>query len=362
MTPALARRKSEWARPVAGAAIFLLILLCVWLVGSDHDIYVADTVLLAGLSAIAINLLIGNAGQVSIGTAAFLGIGAYVAVFTSAQLPFLVVVALGGLVSAVFGLLVGLPSLRLRGMYLVFGSLALQYIAGFAMLSYDLKTNALAGHPIPVASIGPVQFEDYRAWFLFLGMAVSLVATSMWLALRGKPGRAWAQVRVNEVAAAAIGINVTRAKLGAFVTNAVLTGVAGAILAYFTSNVAAEFFTLDLAISYVAMILIGGLRSIPGSLIGAFVITALPYATQSAGAAIEHTFQVGMTGVIVRNIFSIDAVVYGLIVLAVVFFEPTGAVGLAKRAEVAARRLWLRVWSRGLSGRGGALTGPQGLT
>ena len=145
--------------PVRAAVLGVALIVVVLLFGAGANqqyLYVGDSALVAAIAAIGLNVLTGRAGQVSIGNAAFLGIGAYTAVLLDNHLPFLVVILVGGVAAGIVGLAIGMPSLRLRGLYLVFSTLALQFIASFVFTQYDSSTNAIAGHQITTATIGPV--------------------------------------------------------------------------------------------------------------------------------------------------------------------------------------------------------------
>jgi branched-chain amino acid transport system permease protein len=300
-------------------------------------LYVGDSALVAAIAAIGLNVLTGTAGQVSIGNAAFLGLGAYTAVLLDTRLPFLVVILIGGVVSGIVGLAIGMPSLRLRGLYLVFSTLALQFIASFAFTQYDSDTNAIAGHNISVPRIGPLVITSELQWYVFLLIVLIVIAVVVRSVLSGRPGRAWDAIRANEASAAIIGVDVRRAKLSAFVFSSFIIGVCGVITAYFVQNVSGDYFTLDMAVSYVAMILIGGLGSIGGAIAGAVVVTALPTVTTTVSSDLFNASS--STGFIQQNLSSINSGIYGLLVLVFMFTEPRGLVGVVRRLE--ARAAWM---------------------
>jgi branched-chain amino acid transport system permease protein len=145
----------------------------------------------------------------------------------------------------------------------------------------------------------------------------------------GKPGRAWVAIREHDVAAALVGVDVTRYKLLAFITSSFLIGIAGALSAYYTRTVSYETYTLDLAIAYVAMVIIGGLASVWGSVVGAFIVTLLPLMISTLWQTYGPTTGVGEF--LLRNLPYLEAMAYGFLVLAFLYFEPRGIAGLTRR-------------------------------
>lgn len=301
---------------------------------SSPVIFDLDTALLAVISAIALSYLVGIAGQVAVGTAAFQGIGAYAVVVVGHALPFPLAILLGALAAAIVGFLVGLPSLRLRGLYLIFSTLALQFIAGYAFNEYDTKTNALAGHFVASPKIAGLTIGSVRTWFVILVVVDILVALVFRSLIRGRPGRALAAVRTNEAAASVMGIGVSREKLIAFVVSAGFTGAAGALGAYVLQEVNAGYFSFAFAVSFITMILIGGMGSVWGAACGALAITMLPYGlTNLAG----HLSNGGGASYLQQHLADIETLLYGLIIVGFIFFRPGGLRSLVPRRI----RFWL---------------------
>ena len=334
----------SWPSPRALICGLLLVAAIVLFgIGANQEyLYVGDAALVAAIAAIGLNVLTGTAGQVSIGNAAFLGVGAYTGVLLGAHLPFLLLLLIGGVAAAIVGLAIGLPSLRLRGLYLVFSTLALQFIASFAFTQYDSSTNAIAGHQIAAPSIFGLQIISEEQWYVFLLIAVVLIVLVVRGVLTGRPGRAWDAIRANEASAAIIGVDVRRTKLNAFVFSSFIVGVCGVITAYFVQNVSGDYFTLDLAVSYVAMILIGGLGSIGGAIAGAVVVTLLPTITTTISSDVFNSSS--STGFVQSNLSVINSGIYGLLILIFMFTEPRGLAGLAQRLDgfLSRRLTWWR--------------------
>src|SRR5262245_37892295 len=209
-------------RHTAAVAIGLAIVAAAALIGvtgSDYAVYIVNIGLLAAVGAIALNLLTGYAGQVSIGNAAFLGLGAWTAVIAGSHAGFLAAAALGGLVAAAAGFAVGIPSLRLRGLYLSLTTLALQFVVSFGMNKYQQYMKAPAGFRLPAASLGGWTLGSDHAWYVLLLAFLGLTVLVSWWLVNGKPGRAWVAIREHDVAAALVGVDVTRYKLLAFITS-----------------------------------------------------------------------------------------------------------------------------------------------
>lgn len=349
--------KRSHLRALLIGIVFIIVALLYLQTANAQYLYIGDAALLAAIGAVGLNVLTGNAGQVSIGNAAFIGLGAYTSVLLGSHLPFLVVVLCGGVTAAVVGLVIGVPSLRLRGLYLVFSTLALQYIAAYFFTEYDSNTGAISGHSIEIPKIGSFAIDSDRKWYYSLLIALVVVTVIVRSVLRGRPGRAWDAIRANEASAAIMGIDVRRAKLTAFVFSSFIVGMCGAITAYFVQNVSGDYFTLDMAVSYVAMILIGGLGSIGGGIAGAIVVTALPTLTTTISG--DFFGADSSTGFVQTHLSAINSGVYGLLIIVFLFTEPTGIAGLARRLGRLGR-LYIQLIGRRMGRRGRPDAGPRG--
>lgn len=302
--------------------VILVAVLVYALTGSSYDVYVLDTIMLAAVGAVALDLIMGTGGQVSIGNAAFLAAGAFSAVWAlraGILFPFNVIVSAG--VCAIAGLIVGLPALRIRGMYLALATLAAFYIAQFVGETYQSHTVGAGGFILsPVFTGTLAQQQATWAWVLGGVLTVTIVVAG-WLRT-GRSGRAWRMIRDHEVAAAIMGIPVARYKLVLFVITSAVIGVEGGLLAEFTGSVTSSTYTLASSISVIAMILIGGLDSQAGPLIGAFVVTMLPLVVPD------------ITGLVIGNSsVNVDAggyaeIVYGVLIMVFIIGAPQGISGL----------------------------------
>ena len=291
-------------------------------VGSSYAIFVLDTILLSAIGAMALDLLMGTGGQVSIGNAAFLAGGAFATVWASrAGVPFPFDVIIAGIVCAVGGLIVGLPALRIRGMYLALATLAAFYLADFIGQKYQSDTVGAAGFllkPLFTGTIG--QQSASWAWLLFGVVAATMILIS-WLR-SGRSGRAWRMIRDHEVAASSMGIPVARYKLLLFTITSAIIGIQGGLTAHFTGSVSYDSFTLTLSISVVAMILIGGLDSVAGPLIGAAVVTLMPvYLPDVIGLFVSSSNAS-------QDASNYSEILYGLLIMVFMIKAPTGLAGL----------------------------------
>ncbi len=335
--PAQAAPTTMWRR-AAGYGLFATFIVVFGYAANSFYLNIGDLCLHAMIGAIGLNLLTGYAGQVSVGSAPLLAIGAFTAAGTVHAAGFVLSVVAGGVAASLAGLVVGFPSLRLRGLYLVFSTLALLVVVQFAFEDLQVATGALAGWSFAVPSVAALRIDSVRAWYVVLAIAVLLTASASLGITGGNLGRAWQAVKGHDVAAGVMGINVTREKLRAFVVSSFVIGCAGALGAFFVGQVSYGSYGLQLSVSYIAMIIVGGLGSIFGSMIGAVIVTALPFVISSYGASLS----VNSTGssFVQTNLASIETGLYAVLVIAFLIFEPTGIAGLSSRlgALLATRR------------------------
>jgi branched-chain amino acid transport system permease protein len=282
-------------------------------------------VLLAAIGACGLDLLMGTGGQVSIGNAAFLAVGAYTTVWAvRVGVAFPLDVILGGVMAGLVGLVVGVPALRIRGMYLALATLAAFYIVGFFVQEYQTKKAGAAGFFLkPVFSGDILQQQTTWAWLLAGVLAVTIVLLS-WLR-SGRSGRAWRMIREHELASSIMGIPVARYKLILFVISSAIVGIQGGLTARFTGSVTHESFTLALSISAVAMILIGGLDTAAGPLVGAAVIVTLPLLVPQLVELVATSPSVS------ANAGGYAQIVYGVLIVVFIVGAPKGLSGLVGR-------------------------------
>jgi len=270
------------AFPIARHAVIgltLLFLVVVPLFASDYYLSNLSLVGITVVGALGLNILLGYTGQISIGHAAFMSVGAYTAANFAVKLglPFYITLPLGGCMAALIGILVGIPSLRVKGLYLAIATLAAQFIIEWVIN----HTPAISGGVAAAIEVErPVLFgwnlnSSLELYYFVIFFAVlAIVATTN--LVRSRLGRALIAIRDQDIAAQIIGIGVFRYKLYAFAISSFFAGVTGVLYTYYLGIATYEQFTIITSIDFLAMCIIGGLGSITGSVLGAFFITLLP--------------------------------------------------------------------------------------
>jgi len=236
------------------------------------------------------------------------------------------------LIGALLGLIFGLPSMRLRGLYLAISTLGLHFVMIYLGGEYEARQSLSTGVMIDPPSIGGWSLTSGRAWYAVL---LSFAALALLISVnlkRTRTGRAWRALRERDVVAGALGIDVQRFKLLAFVVSATMTAIAGALFAYFRNFVSIDAFSLYLTVQYVATIIIGGMGSIPGALLGAAFVILFPYAIEALASYLPERFS--------NTVFALDYAAFGLMMILFLLLEPAGLVGLWRRLRnaVTARR------------------------
>ena len=311
-----------------------LILLSILLVAlpfvtSSFQLDLANQVLLAIVGAVALMLLTGFAGQVSLGHAGLLAAGAFTTGILTKEMGASIWLTLpaSALTGALIGFIFGLPSLRLRGLYLAVSTLALHFIVIFLGHEYETRRGFSTGVIIDPPVIFGWTLSDGRAWYGVLLIAAVLSVLFALNLLRSRTGRAWQAVHGREAVAEALGIDVPRAKLAAFVVSSSMTAIAGCLFAYYRGFVSGEAFSLFLTIQYVAMIIIGGMGSILGAVLGAIFVVLFPY-------VIEWLMGVlGFSERLANLVFAVNYAAFGLVMLLFLVFEPHGLVGIWHRIQ-----------------------------
>jgi branched-chain amino acid transport system permease protein len=253
--------------------------LAVWpWLAPGYLVFLASLVAVNAIVAIGLNLLSGMTNQLSFGHAGFLAIGAYVMALATIHVPALPVVVtlvLAGVATGAVGVLLGIPCLRLEGLYLTMATLAFGFVVTEAILGLDPITRGADGLRVPAAGLGPWRFDtDAARYYLAVGVTVVMVAAALNLT-RSRTGRAFLAIRESAIAAEASGIDVAAVKTTAFAVSALYTGVAGGLFALIVGYLSPDAFDVFLSVDFVTMIVVGGLGSVPGSIAGAALVTLL---------------------------------------------------------------------------------------
>src|SRR2546421_5219503 len=264
--------------------VFVLVLLGFPVLASPFQLDLACQVFLAAIGSLSLMLLTGYAGQISLGHAGLLAAGAFTVgiLFREANAPFWITLPAAAAVGGLLGIIFGLPSLRLRGLYLAVSTLALHFVVIYLGGEYEARRGFSTGIVVDPPKLGGVSITDGRAWYFVLLAAAAATLLLCLNLLRARTGRAWRALRTRETVAEALGIGVASYKLLAFVISSAATAVAGALFAYYRGFVSVEAFSLFLTIQYVAMIIVGGMGSLLGAVLGAVFVTLFPYAIEAA--------------------------------------------------------------------------------
>ncbi|MBU1248249.1 MAG: branched-chain amino acid ABC transporter permease [Proteobacteria bacterium] len=303
-------------------AIFMLVLLILPTMVNTYYVTIVNTVLISVMAAASLNLLTGFCGQISLGHAAFMGVGAYsTANALIWGIPFLPAVLFGGLCSAVIGMFFGIPSLRLKGIYLAISTMAAQLILSYVFLHWDGATGGSSGILLRPPQIFGYVFDSHeKRYYLFLGMTVLVLLTISNL-VRSRFGRAFVAIRDFHLSAEIAGVNLFKFKLYAFGVSSFLAGIAGAMLVHRTMKVSMDNFGIDMSIAYLAMIIVGGLGSVLGSIMGGIFMSLLPVVLGIVAASLSGVF----SG-IESQIAAVKEGVFGLVIILFLIFEPEGLV------------------------------------
>lgn len=301
-------------------AVIAAILATVPLYSGNYILSLVNLAAIAVTGAVGLNILTGYTGQISLGHAAFMGVGAYVAgyLMTNYHLPFLLAVLIGGIASAIAGIIFGSPSLRLKGLYLAMATLASQILLEYVFKNWRSVTGGVSGMYIESPSILGFSFgTDQRFYYLAMGFALIAIWTASNL-FKTKTGRAFIAIRDRDIAAEIIGISSFKYKLISFAISSFYAGVAGSLLALYLTLVVPESFVLSVSIQYVAMVIIGGPGTIAGAIYGAIFVTLLPQGIEYITNILAQFYPMEALFAALRDM------TFGLLIILFLLFEPKG--------------------------------------
>ena len=317
------RLRHTRAEYVRLALMIVLLLAAPYILDRDW-LGIANTILIAVIGAVGLNILVGFTGQISLGQGGFLAVGAYTSAIMSerAGLPAPISITIAVLLTAAVGAFFGLPALRLKGLYLAIATLASQEIIMFVVRRWEFLTEGkgfieVSRLEIFGWTIKRQTFEVQWYWLLLaITIAVVVVARNLF---RTGLGRSFMAVRDQDIAAQAIGVNITRAKVTAFAVSSGFVGLAGALTAHYTEIVTWERFTLDVSVLYLAMIIVGGLGSIAGAVYGAIFMGLLP-------ALLTELVELASATVpsLTEQLPAIRNAVFGIAIIVFLLVEPRG--------------------------------------
>lgn len=298
-----------------------------------------DFALVWVMGSVALNLLVGYGGQLSMGHSAFLAIGAFGGGVLGVQagLPFWLTVLGAGIMGAVCGVVVGLPSLRVRGLYLLLSTLALHFIVLYLFLRYQLDNFGAAGVPFDYPSLLGVTFDSDEKWYFLLLVCAAATILIVRNLLRTREGRALVAVRDSDIAAGAAGVNVSAIKLKAFAFSSFIVSFAGALYAYYLTNASVETYSLELVIGFYAMVIIGGMGSLLGSVLGALLWSFLPPVINTMSDQVDPTTPV-LGNLLVENVDQFNVLIFGVVIILILIFKPSGLNGMWQSIRRSVRR------------------------
>ena len=273
-----------------------------------------------GIAALGLNILVGFTGQISLGHSAFFGFGAFASAWIANQgVPVILAIPLAGLLTTAVGMIVGIPAARIKGLYLAIATLAAQFILEDFFNRAEWFTGGVAGSMAAPLTLFGYSFNTDQSYFyivVFFVVVMYLAGTNM---LRTRDGRAFVAVRDHYLSAEIMGINLTKYRILAFGVSSFYAGVGGALFAHYLGFVSAEGFTILLSIQFLGMIIIGGLGSVMGSLMGTAFLVLLPELTDGA---------VGLLNAVVpgieRGVVYLKEMAIGLAIVLFLIFEPDG--------------------------------------
>lgn len=334
-----------------GAVVVLVVAALMPMLVSDNLLIILGSGLVLAIGAIGLNLVTGYAGQVSLGHAFFVGIGAYAAAVLSGDpdgrylglgVDFMPLWLLGaGLVAALFGALVAPLATRLRGLYLAVVTLGLVFVGQYFFFEWnEMSGGPQVGREAAKPELFGIQFtvdngfkggwtEEQKVYWLFLGVLVVAAVLARNIA-RSRIGRAFSAIRDRDVAAGVMGVNLTRYKVIAFTISSFYAGICGALMFSASGHFTPESFSLLMSVQFIAIVLIGGVATISGTIMGAMLIAILPRIASElpafvpflSSSASEHP-----------NIFDFEQIMYGVLIVAFLLFEPRGLFGIWHRVR-----------------------------
>ena len=294
-------------------AIMALGLLVAVLPLIVHNDYVIRIAIMAGIFIVltlSLNLVTGYAGQFCLGWAAFYGVGAYTSALLVMRMnfPFWLAMPLGGLMAAVFGIALGIPTMRLKDIYLAITTLGFGEIVRLTMVNWTDLTRGSMGLPgIPAPSLFGYEFTSNIPYYYLILVLVIVTVLAMRRIIDSRVGRALIAIREDDLAAKTMGIDITAYKVMAFAVGAFFAGIAGSFYAHYSSFIDPHTFSFAESISVLAMVVLGGMGSIRGAILGAVVLSVAPE--------------------LLRDVSEYRMIIFGLIMMVVMLVRPQGIMG-----------------------------------
>lgn len=306
-----------------GSVLTLAVVLPLFI--SSYVIHLINLGCLATISALALNIVTGYTGLISLGTGGFLCGGAFISVILTKELntPFWINFIAATATGGILGFIAGLPALRLKGIYLLLSTIAIHFLIVYVCGRYQILRGYIGGIPLSDPSVGfGVIIDKTTKWYYFLILILTIMTTFCLNLERTHVWRAWIALKDKDVVANILGVNIGHYKLLSFTFSSALIGMAGCLGAYYNHFVAYEEFSIWVSVMYLAMIIIGGTGSVVGSYFGAFTVVFLPYFLHRVIESLYLPMRVEI------YFSAIEQAIFGLIMILFLLLEPQGLVGL----------------------------------
>lgn len=308
------------AQKIRLGLVIAFALIAPWL-ANNYQLTLLNQIGIAAIGAIGLNILVGYTGQISLGQGGFMAVGAYTSGLMAKNfgMPFFVAIPIACLTTALVGGLFGIPSLRLKGLYLAIATLAAQQIIQWAIINWEVVTGGVDALVIPSANLFGLSLRSEFAfyWVILVCLILTILATVN--LFRSRTGRAFIAIRDQDIAAEVMGVNLFQYKVLAFATSSFFVGLSGALTAHWRTIISWERFTIDTSILFLAMIIIGGLGSVSGSIYGAAFMTLLPAVLNNIGRGLEEAIPA-----LSRLLPFLQQGMFGLTIILFLIFEPEG--------------------------------------
>ncbi|MDD4356799.1 MAG: branched-chain amino acid ABC transporter permease [Smithellaceae bacterium] len=327
-----------WFGRVSLSVFLILLFGFAPFVLSPYLLYVLNTIGILAIAAIGLNILVGYTGQISLGHGAFFGVGAYAAAILATRLgvPFYLSIPAAGFVTALIGMIFGIPSGRLKGLYLTIATLAGQIIIEYVLIQWESLTRGTMGITLPAPQIFDWTISGDKTFFFFIFACLVMMTWFAVNIMRSKYGRAFIAIRDNDRAAEGMGIPIFKYKLLSFAISSFYAGFAGALWAYYMVSITTEPFNLGLSVEFIAMVIIGGMGNIPGAIFGATFITVLNEILRYTTGLLMNVGVVTSMGL---NMAPLKEFVFGLAIVLFILLEPKGIAELWRIL-----RSYFRLW------------------
>lgn len=316
---------------IVGVFFLMIILISIPYFLSNYALSILNSVLLTAIAISGLNLISGFAGVMSLANAAFMGIGAFIAGILTVEfgLVWWLSIPCGGIIAMVVGLIICIPSLRLKGVYLLLATIALHFLTQFALLKYEMVTKKISGIRFPKPSVFDFVIDSQLKYYYLFLIITLLLLLFIYNLMRTAIGRSLMAVRDNESAAKAMGVNIVRTKLIAFAVSSFIIGIAGGLQGIFVRNINSEMYGFHVTFDHICGLFIGGISTLSGPILGSAFITILPDLLGSITRLFQEFlpfFAVSLE----KFHYEIQYFFYGLSIVLVLMFKPDGVNGFIR--------------------------------